>query len=87
MKRWPKDKITLRNRARVIEQSWRGLAQSSACQHVHARPSNQPEPDTERRYKPSRPVVMIIECCAANYQEHYRQQATEPVEDDPKSCE
>jgi hypothetical protein len=23
MKRWPKDKITLRNRARVIEQSWR----------------------------------------------------------------
>ena len=24
VKRWPKDKITLRNRARVIEQSWRG---------------------------------------------------------------
>ena len=23
VKRWPKDKITLRNRARVIEQSWR----------------------------------------------------------------
>jgi uncharacterized protein YdaU (DUF1376 family) len=23
MKRWPKDKITLRNRARVIQQSWR----------------------------------------------------------------
>jgi hypothetical protein len=22
VKRWPKDKITLRNRARVIEQSW-----------------------------------------------------------------
>ena len=26
VKRWPKDKITLRNRARVIEQSWRGVA-------------------------------------------------------------
>ena len=25
VKRWPKDKITLRNRARVIEQSWREL--------------------------------------------------------------
>ena len=24
VKRWPKDKITLRNRARVLEQSWRG---------------------------------------------------------------
>ena len=23
VKRWPKDKITLRNRARVIEQSWK----------------------------------------------------------------
>ena len=23
VKRWPKDKITLRNRARVIERSWR----------------------------------------------------------------
>jgi hypothetical protein len=23
LKRWPKDKITLRNRTRVIEQSWR----------------------------------------------------------------
>ena len=23
VKRWPKDKITLRNRARVLEQSWR----------------------------------------------------------------
>jgi len=22
VKRWPKDKVTLRNRARVIEQSW-----------------------------------------------------------------
>jgi hypothetical protein len=24
VKRWPKDKITLRNRARVLEKSWRG---------------------------------------------------------------
>jgi len=23
VKRWPKDKITLRNRARVLERSWR----------------------------------------------------------------
>jgi hypothetical protein len=26
VKRWPKDKITPRNRARVIERSWRGVA-------------------------------------------------------------
>ena len=24
VRRWPKDKITLRNRARVLEKSWRG---------------------------------------------------------------
>jgi hypothetical protein len=24
VKRWPKDKITLRNRARVLEKNWRG---------------------------------------------------------------
>jgi hypothetical protein len=24
VKRWPKDKITLRNRTRVLEKSWRG---------------------------------------------------------------
>ena len=54
VKRWPKDKITLRNRARVIEQMLAGLA---------------PEKQTGK------------------YQEHYHQQATEPVEDNPKSCE
>jgi hypothetical protein len=64
VKRWPKDKITAQprsgDRAKLA-----GLAQSSARQNVEARPSNQPEPDTKHHHKPSRPVVMIIECYAA----------------------
>ena len=34
VKRWPKDKITLRNRARIIEKTWGGLEQADAVNHV-----------------------------------------------------
>jgi hypothetical protein len=60
VQRWPKD---AGHRAELG-----GLAQSSARQNEHARPSNQPEPNTERHHKPSCPVVMIIECCATKNQ-------------------
>jgi hypothetical protein len=38
VKRWPKDKITLRNRARVIEQSWDRFAGLADLSHYQQAP-------------------------------------------------
>src|SRR6476660_6796123 len=52
VKRWPKAQDHTTQPCTGDRAKLAGLAQSSACQHVHARPSNRPEPDTERRSKP-----------------------------------